>query len=346
MTAPLTSLPVLRPVISGDFPNGPEQANQEIAVSPEGAIAFAPLESQDERRLRVVDTTGSILAAFGRTGRGPGELQNPKRLFFADSRLDVYDWANLRLTSYSLSGKAQGQRQYDGVVFPFAVHGDSADVVAMSQGRFVVSREGLRGPARGWLSVGDSILRVVFTEPFLNASPDDQQQFFPATASTSDRLILGAGTSYRLYRYDRDGRYLGSFGRDLPPEHPTKRAAERAASSLTGWRGPDGKRMDPVAVARMASEMRSKTVPYFSHTHSLGFDGAGRLWVLGVSEDTTFADIFADTAFLGRVNLGCPDFAQSWSLNGRWLALLCGAPEAAQGSALLKLFELIEQPSP
>lgn len=290
----------------------------------------------------MIDSTGAILAGFGRTGRGPGELQNPKRLWFADSRLDVYDWANLRLSSYSLNGKAHGQRQYEGVVFPFAVHGDSTDVVAMNQGRFTVRREALRGTERAWLTAGDSILRAVFTEPFLTASQDDQQQFFPATASTPYHLILGAGTSYRLYWYDREGKYLGAFGRDLPAEHPTERAVERAASSLSGWRGPDGKRMDPATIARKAGAMRARTLPHFSHTHSLGFDGAGRLWVVGVSADSAFADIFADTTFLGRVNLGCPDFAQSWSLNGRWLALHCGTPETVRGGVELRLLELME----
>ena len=117
---------------------------------------------------------------------------------------------------------------------------------------------------------------------------------------------------------------------------------ESQMRSLARYRGPDGKLMDPVWLAEQRKEMEEKVLPFFPQNRSLGFDGTGRLWVVGAIADSVFADIFADTLFLGRLTIGCPDFQQNWALGGAWLGLVCGAPEESDRSALVRLFEVLE----
>ena len=334
------TLPLLRLVVSSQLPNGPEDPGQEIAVSEKGSMSFAPLQPEDERRIRVIDSAGNILAVFGHSGRGPGEVQMPGRLFYPDSGVAVYDMANLRLTWYSQTGRVRGERQFDGVVFPFAVHGDSVDAVTFEQGLFAIAREPLVGRQRMWVRSDDTVLKRTFTGPFIQSPRDEQQLHMPAAASTVDRLVLGDGLRYRLYQYDHRGRMVGAFGRDLEPEHMSARAIAKEKAGLAKYHDANGHAFDQAQIDRMIRQMREKRMPYFSHIHSLAFDEAGRLWVVGMSSDSVFADIFADTLFMGRLNLGCADFAQRWSLSGHWLVVLCGSADESESTVTLKLFEV------
>jgi hypothetical protein len=56
--------------------------------------------------VKVFDKNGKYLRTFGRRGQGPGELQNPLRMYLvAGKEILIYDRSNSRLSFYSLQGK-------------------------------------------------------------------------------------------------------------------------------------------------------------------------------------------------------------------------------------------------
>jgi hypothetical protein len=109
--------------------------------------------------------------------------------------------------------------------------------------------------------------------------------------------------------------------------------------SLRRWKGRDGRSLDRAALDREESTLREKPLDFFSHVHGLEFDGKGRLWVLGPQGDSAYADVFADTLFLGRLSIGCRDFGGSFALNKMFLAMVCSDTE---DSPTVQLYQLRE----
>jgi len=74
--APIPSgLPLLeRVIIPGLDTVGPERTSAIAAFSPAGRLVFTDAFDADGRLFTIVDTTGAVLARFGRKGKGPGEF--------------------------------------------------------------------------------------------------------------------------------------------------------------------------------------------------------------------------------------------------------------------------------
>lgn len=60
----------------------------QVSVGPEGEIVV--LEPQDHR-VRIYDSTGSVVTMIGRRGKGPGEFQYVGTVFWAADTLVVWD---------------------------------------------------------------------------------------------------------------------------------------------------------------------------------------------------------------------------------------------------------------
>jgi hypothetical protein len=318
-------LPVLRPLggelLITEATDGSSQPS--IAVSPNALVALISPGTEDGRMIHLLDTTGTVVAAFGPQGQGPGELSAVGSVFMSHDRLYTYDLSNRRFTVFDLAGKVLGSSEDARFLLPFAVHGDSSDNLETDGSKYWIVRRRLSGKDRTVINRGDSVP--------------------PARASTPTGFVLGDGTTYRLDRYDSKGLLLNSFGRSgLVPPRLSESQIESQMTSLARFRGPDGKLLDPIRLEERRKELRSQEVPFFPRNRSLEFDGAGRLWIVGSIGDSAFADLFADTLFLGRLTFDCPDFRNMWALSGAWLALVCGPPEGSDRSALVRLFELTE----
>jgi hypothetical protein len=111
----------------------------------------------------------------------------------------------------------------------------------------------------------------------------------------------------------------------------------------SGMPGPSGGRVAIGGLEERLDSLPKQVLPHFSR-HGLGYDARGRLLVIGEATDSTFVDVFADTAFLGRQMLPCTGHYASVSLNGEWLALLCTTDAAEGPPAELQLYRLEDAP--
>lgn len=148
---------------------------------------------------------------------------------------------------------------------------------------------------------------------------------------------------YRLRYYDR-GKPSLEFGREIPPRRRNAAAFERERRWITqqiriGFVGPNGKRMALPGLQERLDTLDREVLPHFSR-HGLAFDHAGRLWVIGETGDSAFADVFADTTFLGRIALSCRGPDRSISFNTRWLAMICLTPD---GEPEIQLYRVADQ---
>lgn len=97
-------LAVLADEASADFAVGGLVNEWAAAPAGPGRVAFL---DDDGNRVMVVDTTGRVVATFGRKGGGPGELSNPQYLVRTDSGLAVYDGLKFALVRFDLDGRPQ-----------------------------------------------------------------------------------------------------------------------------------------------------------------------------------------------------------------------------------------------
>jgi hypothetical protein len=172
--------------------------------------------------------------------------------------------------------------------------------------------------SRPLLPVTDSFLQSV-----LRPAPGGNSLSGPRYGIGRNAIAVGDATAYKLAIYDvRDTRrYL--IHRILQPNYrsPGEISDIRKVEQTELASGRGGAAVASEIHARLDTLDR-EVLPYFA-PDGLHFDGAGRLWVIGEVGDSTFADVLADGAFLGRQVLPCNHPGRRVALQGRWLALDC-----------------------
>lgn len=201
--------------------------------------------------------------------------------------------------------------------------------------------------------VGDRAGRVVIAEEdsgfqaVLASTPGGKPLSRLAYAAGPNRIYLADAYRYRIYSYDGTGHLIATFGRQLPPHHMGPRQLAQQRESILRqpkyMRGPKGEAIAlPDRRGRLDTLDREIT-PHFNRA-PLHVDAYGRLWVVGVTNDSTTVDVFADTTFLGRVVLPCYLFRAGHpvALTGHWLLLECELPEAEDLASELQLYRIVE----
>ncbi len=85
--------------------DGPAALGQVEAIEVDALERVYVLES-DERRVRVFTTSGTLVRTLGRSGKGPGEFQNPVGMTWApDGTLWIIDPGNARASIYDTTGQ-------------------------------------------------------------------------------------------------------------------------------------------------------------------------------------------------------------------------------------------------
>ncbi len=128
----------------------------------------------------------------------------------------------------------------------------------------------------------------------------------------------------------------------MEPRHrgPRELALEREAlDRMRSFRGPDGKRIDERQIEERKAAAAEAVVPHFERG-AIFLDGSQRMWVFGTANDSTFADVFAGTTFLGRLMVPCFNRYGWRDLNGSWLVMGCEGD--AEALATLKLFRIVD----
>jgi hypothetical protein len=111
-----------------------------IAMSPSGHVAYTAGFDTAGALITVADTTGKVVARFGRPGPGPGEHRNIAKLEMTDTTVVVVTMAPSRLTTYSLDGRILSERPGPGRTIVVGMVGDSIDVMDMDARNFSAIR--------------------------------------------------------------------------------------------------------------------------------------------------------------------------------------------------------------
>jgi hypothetical protein len=109
-------------------------------------------------------------------------------------------------------------------------------------------------------------------------------------------------------------------------------------------RGPNGEAV-PLPDQRGHLDTLSREItPHFNRA-ALHVDDLGRLWVVGVTNDPTTVDLFADTTFIGRAVLPCYllPYGTPVVLTGHWLLLECELPRTSEPASELQLYRIVDR---
>jgi hypothetical protein len=326
-------MPTIELAVSHPNPDGPGSTLTQIVVGDSGQVIFRPPVGSGHA-VGLLKVDGS-LEYIGGEGEGPGEARLPLMVDLTGDVVTVFDLANHRVLEWFTNGRLKGSWRTPSTVVP----------VARIPGRGMVS---IRSRQEGLYPV---LLTNETSQPLDLVTPQDSlmQEMFPASQGPVERLLnipiighwsggslIADGFAYKIALYDWDGKLVRVIQRDLPPNlrTPAQVEAEIAALRRSG-------RRDEVWLARESRRLAATPITWFTHLGPPRPDYKGRLWVVGQHGEQTFADIFADGEFLGRIDISCPDFASRWSLKGEWLALMCEPddPEAVF-NAVVKLYRI------
>jgi len=313
-----------------------------IAVSRNGRIAIASDVATGRKEgfvLQILSASSDTLISVARRGMGPGELSGDNIPFASGDTFHIVELRRKALVRYSDAGKCLGEtpaRSMSEIVLAF--HGDSMDVQPLSIDP--------RLPARGLPNrrrIGDTTGRALLqaSDSFLGrlvreraAQPGVIPP--PAFGVSATRVVVGDGRAYRIGVYDNRGKFLLFIGRKLPPNFRSRTEVATLRKSLEAILKDDRGTTDvPRKLRSRLDTLERETVSYFGPP-GLRFDVAGRLWVLGEVGDSTFADAFAGSTFLGRQMLDCARPGKRIAMEGKWLVLSCenvahdGAPFRVQ----------------
>lgn len=305
-----------------------------IAVATSGTTAVMSATT-GEFGVLLFAADGSPQAVISRPGQGPGEFSSPAVLHFADTVLHVFPTARPASIRFDAHG---------GLLDETRLHATSRGVMGLSDATIDAMH---LGPG-GFDGIAMERVGTEFSHPFLttensaveSASRDPNNPGFhlpPPYVRSGGFAIVGDGWTYKLAVFDTTGEQLGIFGRDLPtsPRGPRGLAVRRASLELAVREPLPGTEK---LRARLDTLDRERVVHFLRG--SLGVDGKGRLWVVGSFGDSTFADVFADTTFLGRHVLPCLQATGGASVNGAFLALRCLEPD--EESYRLRLYRIVD----
>ncbi len=286
--------------------NGPELTKSVMAVSSFGHIAFTGGFNEGSELITIVDSTGTVVTRTGVEGGGPGEFGGAWHLFFRDSSLFVADVFQGRLMELDLSGEHLETAELRNLFIPVGNFADSVDISDFSPttGPRII-RRGLDGDTigRDLIPRGDTLF-AGFRE-----RQRDLRMFRLGIGSTSDGALIGDGLNYELFEYKPEGTVR--FGRFL--ETQTAPAEEGGLDTLS----------------------------YFG-LYSFGVDHSKRIWIAGRDANGGFLDVFDDASLVGHFKVDCDvNNRFGTSVAGRWIVLLCVAPEEDPSEVRLRLFEII-----
>lgn len=158
------------------------------------------------KRVFRVSADGAILAALGRPGAGPGELELPLEFVgLGDSAIGVVDEAKKAIEVFSLAtGKFERARRYDGSIMSVAIDGG---IVWMGG----VSPRHSRGVKRWDLQTDSMSYLVPLPGSYQRNGPLAGFFYMVAVAPKEDKLIVGYSADRAILVTTRDGEPVDSF---------------------------------------------------------------------------------------------------------------------------------------
>ena len=267
-----------------------------LSVLPDGGLAVV---DRDEPMVRVFDAEGAVEAAFGRHGKGPGELSRPSGIAAGHTgRVVVSDFMSTGLTEYERSGE---------FVEVHPVASTAMLLVADPTGRWMAGQLAdwatMSGGVRVWsFENADTFAPLPTTRGVLfdEKGRAAAAGIFSSAVGPDGRVALAHNTTYRILLRDRNGQPLGEITRDIDR---TRRTPDEIAELQSAMSRLPGGANNPEAGAT-----RPEIDPLRPHLfgNALAFDPTGRLWARTArgGPDRTIFDLFdAAGGYLGEVHL-------------------------------------------
>jgi hypothetical protein len=331
-------MPTLAPrPISIAIDNTPELGYFGLAINDEGWVAYIA-SMRDAPMIRIVDSTGALRAAFGRPGEGPGEFGMPTLVAWDAGDLVIRS-RGTAVARFAATGAFKQEYRTRVVGASLGLSPAYLTAAIRTGNNGAGSAEILRMP----LSEGqahplsqDTLYRKV-VESFA-----ERGTLLIPFAEGDGRVAVGDGLHYLIGLFDAGGTRVGTVHRALPIRNRGPRELELRRESLRrslGFRGPGGQRVDSREVDRQLDAAATEPVPYFDRG-ALFFDGKGRLWVFGTDQDSTVADVFSGTTYLGRIMIDCFNRWGWRSVAGAWLVMGC-EPDPDTDIPELQLYRIV-----
>lgn len=347
-------LPRLREVPLALPAEGLDLRPHNLAVTSDGRISVW-VRHNGPNQILTLDSTGAMIASWGRIGEGPGEIRSADLLLSGDSTVVIAGISGEPVRVFRSNGEFLVQKSRPPVGLPSApANGRMVWWTAKHLGkgaRDAASRVVREGPLMNWcvfsscsgaiLASTDTVVQIINT-----SAPPPDIGLWPAFATRGDIVIVGDGYSYSLWKVDLGNpKERIKFGRELPPRMATDSQIARAESRWVklerGVPGPNGQVVRD-NFDREREHIRTIPRPHFQYL-GMGFDGRGRLWVIGRdSTASLFVDVFSDTTYLGRRPISCNRNGYAAAVRGRWFATICDQGEEAENRFALRLFEIVE----
>ncbi len=328
----------------------PEGRYMLFDVASDGSVFYQASMSKGPM-LRRVDSTGRRLHAFGRDGEGPGELRGLAFQEIHGDTLQVFNSDRRALIDMTLDGKLLRERRVAGYDIALVWHRDSVDhwnptPIPGRERRVLRSKIG----EEGGRVLFDSTSPAFGTSITKRTGQATSPTLLPYTA-TADRMWLADPWEYRISIFSNDGAPINSFVHAIARNRFGPRAlAETRARIMKAprfMRGPNGERIALPDDRGRLDTLERESIRHFTR-NPLHVDEFGRLWVVGVSRDSTSVDLFADTTFVGRAMLPC--YASGVGIRvafgrGGWMVLECEV-EDGDWPTELQLYRIVEKPTP
>lgn len=349
-------MPGLDEVALPNLPGDLDLRPHNLALTEWGTITVW-VRGQGDSHLMSLDSTGKVLAVWGRLGEGPGEVRNADLLLSGDSLVALAGISGEPVRVFTPRGRLVIQKSRAPVGLPSAL---AQGTILWWTGRHLgqgprdtgatVVRE---GPVVRWcvfVDCDEIILKP--HDPIVDTinqhAPPAEQGLWPALASRGDVSVVGEGYGYKLWEINHaSGSVSGEFGRRLAPRMATDSQIAEAeatwARAERGVPGPGGKLVRE-NFDREREFLRNEPLPHFQYM-GLAFDGKGRLWVVGrESNGAMFLDVFSDSTFLGRVTVNCNRTSYAATVRGHWLATICQVDDA-ENRFKVRMFRIVEPDS-
>lgn len=301
-----------------------------IAVGPQGDLLFST--PRFDPVIQLLLRADRTRLEFARRGDGPGEARSPTPTFVSDSEVVVLDGSLSRITRWSRHGEFKRSTRLRRPVGNPIAH--------LSEGQWLGS--GLSHDGFSLLAIDDhtgSISEIVPpSDSFIAAHFPDERSVVrnrPALGAWSGGLALGDTRAYAIALYDWSGRRVTVIHPPVGPNLPTE---DQVQDRFLQWQrsGRPGGLSD---VERL-KEIRTTPMPWFANR--VRVDSKGRMWVVGTTGDSVFADLYAADHPLGRLQIPCRRTGGRWDLNGSWFAIVClPDDERSDADAVVKLFRLV-----
>lgn len=326
----------------------PEERYLTFGVAMDGSVIYEASPGHAPV-LRRVDSTGALLAAFGRDGEGPGEFRDVFDVRVLGDTLALYDSDRSVLVETTLQGKFLRERRIANFDIKLAWLADSMDHWEPLPNPGQVGKRVIRSPigegsGRVVLDTSDRMFAAIITP-----RPGRPRPLSFPYAATDTRFWIADGWTYRVRNYASNGTLLSDFVHDIPPNQLGPRGfaetRERIMKAPRFMRGANGERIELPDERGRLDTLERERIRHFSR-NPLHVDEFGRLWVVGMSRDSTSVDLFADTTFVGRVMLPCYSTGGGPRVEfgrGGWMVLECDVKDGDWPTEL-QLYRIIERP--